>query len=68
MIPTPLNLPRYIKRFFAEYLPTHRNCSPHTISAYSQAFRLFLGYLREQRQIAPSALMVLLASLTRGIV
>jgi len=58
MTPTPLNLPRYIKRFFAEYLPTHRNCSPHTISAYSQAFRLFLGYLRDQRQIAPSALTV----------
>lgn len=58
MTPTSLNLPRYIKRFFAEYLPTHRNCSPHTISAYSQAFRLFLGYLRDQRQIAPSALTV----------
>ena len=52
------DVPRYIKRFFAEYLPMQRNCSPHTISAYNHGFRLFLGYLRDYRQIAPSALTV----------
>lgn len=56
-INTP-NLPRYVKRFFAEYMPTQRSCSPNTINSYNYAFRLFLGYLRDHRQIAPSSLTV----------
>ncbi|HOF41627.1 MAG TPA: site-specific integrase [Candidatus Hydrogenedentes bacterium] len=54
----PLSIAHYIKRFFAEYLPSHRNCSPHTIASYSVALRLFLVYLRERKKIAPAKLAV----------
>jgi site-specific recombinase XerD len=31
-------------RFFDEYLPKSRNCSPHTVEAYRSSFRLFEEY------------------------
>jgi len=52
------NLPRALKRFFSEYLPQQRGCSPHTLRAYRDALRLFLVYLRERKQVAPEALAV----------
>lgn len=50
------NLPRSLKRFFLEYLPQQRNCSPHTVRSYRDALRLFLHYLRENKQVAPDDL------------
>jgi len=47
------NLPRHLKRFFLEYLPQQRNCSPHTVRSYRDALRLFLLYLRERKRVAP---------------
>jgi site-specific recombinase XerD len=50
------NLPRQLRRFFLEYLPQQRNCSPHTVRSYRDALRLFLLYLRERKQVAPDGL------------
>lgn len=52
------SLPGYVKRFFSHYLPGQRNCSPHTISSYRNAIRLFLIHLRQRKNIAPSAVTV----------
>jgi site-specific recombinase XerD len=47
------NLSIYIKRYFTEYLPQHRNYSPLTNNAYGHALRLFLLYLRENKKVTP---------------
>lgn len=49
-------IPLYVRRFFSEYLPTQRNCSPHTIISYRNALRLLLLHLQEHKNIAPSQL------------
>lgn len=48
-----INLPTSIKKFFSEYLPLQRNCSPHTLSAYGRTFALFLKYLRRCHHLRP---------------
>jgi len=52
------NIPLYVKRFFTEYLPQQRNCSPNTIISYRDAIRLFLLHLQDCKKIAPSKLTV----------
>jgi integrase/recombinase XerD len=48
------SIPDYLKRFFIEYLPIHRQCSPATIASYRDAMRLYLLYLKVERRVAPS--------------
>jgi len=49
-----LNIPQLIQRFFSEYLPNQRNCSPNTIASYGDSFRLFLEYMLEFHRVVPS--------------
>lgn len=46
------SLASLLQRFFADYLPTQRNLSRHTLRAYRDTFRLFLKFLFQHRQIA----------------
>ncbi|MEO6245513.1 MAG: tyrosine-type recombinase/integrase, partial [Opitutaceae bacterium] len=39
-----------VQRFFAEYLATQRNLSPHTRLSYRNTFRLLLHFLAEQNR------------------
>lgn len=48
------SIPEYVRRFFVEYLPVHRQCSPATIASYRDALRLYLLYLREEQRVVPS--------------
>jgi len=48
-----INLPTLIKKYFSEYLPLQRSCSPNTISAYSRTFTLFLKYLQKHYNRRP---------------
>ena len=41
-----------LQKFFTDRLP-ERAASPHTVSSYRDAFRLFLGFLQEQRGQSP---------------
>jgi len=50
----PETIPAYLKRFFTEYLPIQRLCSPDTIASYRDALRLYLLYLREKKHTEPS--------------
>ena len=43
------SLSSLIERFFSDHLRTHRDLSAHTISAYSDTFRLLLRFLSEHR-------------------
>jgi len=54
MTKTSLNIPQLIKSFFSEYLLQQRGCSPNTIGAYSDTFRLFLKYRIKARKIRSS--------------
>ncbi|MHB0935023.1 MAG: site-specific integrase [Armatimonadota bacterium] len=46
---TSSDFSHYLTTFLAEYLPAHRNMSPHTIRAYRDTFVLFLRYCRDVR-------------------
>ncbi len=48
-----ISIPHMIKRFFSEYLPLHRGCSPHTMSSYAESFSLFLKYLQRRTKKKP---------------
>lgn len=48
------SIPDYLKLFFIEHLPVHRQCSPATIASYRDAMRLYLLYLQVERKVAPS--------------
>ena len=48
----PHSLASLLQQFFADYLPTQRNLSRHTIRAYRDTFRLFLKFLFQNRQVA----------------
>lgn len=41
-----------LAQFLIVYLPVTRACSRHTVSAYRDAFRLFLEFM-DQRQATP---------------
>jgi site-specific recombinase XerD len=49
-------LPGLIERFFTQRLVRQRNASPHTISAYRDAFRLLLKFAHTRTGKRPSAL------------
>jgi superfamily II DNA or RNA helicase len=51
---TPLAPP--LEKFFREYLPRDRGCSPHTCDAYARAFRLLVCFAAERHATTPSAL------------
>jgi len=53
--PTPLLGP-LLQAFFAEHLLVHKEASPQTVSAYRDAFRLLLMFLRETSGIQPASL------------
>ncbi len=53
--PTPLLGP-LLQAFFAEHLLVHKQASPQTVSAYRDAFRLLLMFLRETSGIQPVSL------------
>ncbi len=42
-----------LRAFFAEHLLQHKQVSPQTVSAYRDAFRLLLGFLQQDRKLAP---------------
>jgi len=48
-----INLPALIKKYFFEYLPLQRNCSPNTLSAYGRTFALFLKFLQQYHNVRP---------------
>jgi len=54
----PINVPMMLKKFFGEYLPTLRSCSPNTIGTYAEAFSIFLKYLRAEKKINPSRIAI----------
>ncbi|MBF8185512.1 site-specific integrase [Nonomuraea sp. K274] len=45
-----------LQSFFTERLMTQRKASPHTITAYRDAFRLLLGFASDHTAIKPNAL------------
>src|SRR6266568_4075376 len=45
-----------LQAFFTERLMTQRQASPHTITAYRDAFRLLLSYVQDKTGTAPSRL------------
>jgi site-specific recombinase XerD len=47
-----------VEAFFSERLQTQRRASPHTISAYRDAFRLLLRFAEKHLRKAPSALLL----------
>jgi integrase/recombinase XerD len=53
--PTPLLGP-LLQAFFAEHLLVHKEASPQTVTAYRDAFRLLLIFLRESSGIEPASL------------
>jgi integrase/recombinase XerD len=42
-----------LAQFLIVYLPVTRACSPHTVSAYRDAFTLFLRFMNDQRATPP---------------
>jgi len=55
-----------LERFFTQRLLHQRRASPHTIAAYRDAFRLFLRFIKDRRDKAPS--QVVLADLDAALV
>lgn len=55
---TPAGLPALLQRFFTERLLGQVAASPHTVTAYRDAFRLLLRFASERRRCAPSDLTV----------
>lgn len=51
-----LQLVPLLQHFLADYLPSERNASPHTIVAYGDTFRLLLQFLDRRRGQAETAL------------
>lgn len=52
------DLARYLSDFLGEYLPVIKGVSPHTISSYSDTFRLFLGYCQDKTKIRPEKMYI----------
>lgn len=53
-----ISIPLMIKRFFSEYLPLQRGCSPHTSSSYAESFSLFLKYLQRRTKKRPESITI----------
>jgi integrase/recombinase XerD len=45
-----------VQRFFEQHLSVERNASPHTVLAYRDALKLFLGFVGAQRRCSPDQL------------
>ena len=45
-----------LEKFFREYLPRDRGCSPHTCDAYAHAFRLLVCFAAQRHGTTPSGL------------
>lgn len=43
----------HVSKFFTEFLPRQKGCSPNTIQSYRDAFVLLLKFLRERHGIRP---------------
>ena len=54
---TATNLAPLLERFFTQRLIQERQVSPHTISSYRDAFRLFLKFTQQRLHKPPSALV-----------
>lgn len=54
---TATNLAPLLERFFTQRLIQERRVSPHTISSYRDAFRLFLKFTQQRLHKTPSALV-----------
>ena len=54
---TATNLAPLLERFFTQRLMQERRVSPHTISSYRDAFRLFLKFTQQRLHKPPSALV-----------
>jgi len=52
------DLPQLIRRYFGEYLPLQRSCSPNTIEAYGGTFSLLLKYFQSERKVVPSKISI----------
>ena len=52
----PPSFPALVQAFFAEHLTKHRALSPRTVTAYRDAFMLFLNFVHRHRSTAPAAL------------
>jgi len=47
------NFAKTLTRYFAVFLPSHRNLSTNTIKSYRDVFKQFLIYLRDEQKIKP---------------
>lgn len=52
------NVPVMLKKFFGEYLPMLRSCSPNTIGTYAETFSIFLKYLQTAKKVNPSRVAI----------
>lgn len=52
----PTNFANYLTRFLGEYLPSHRNVSPNTITSYRDVFTLLLRYCQTHHGLSPERL------------
>jgi len=50
------NVPALLAAFFTDRLIRQREASPHTVAAYRDSFRLFLGFAQQRLRVAPSKL------------
>ncbi|MCP4337404.1 MAG: tyrosine-type recombinase/integrase [Desulfobulbaceae bacterium] len=53
---TKADFPYYLTKFLGTYLHGEKNCSRHTIQAYSVTFKLLLSFLEQTQKISPERL------------
>ncbi len=52
------DLAKHLSAFLGKYLPDIKGASPHTISSYSDTFRLFLEYCQCQKGMKPERISI----------
>lgn len=52
----PTDFSKHLTNFLSSYLPSQKNVSKNTIYSYRDAFKLFLRYCQEDKQIPPEKL------------